>query len=461
MKKEHPSKAVLDKNVSWEALFYDLYTIAAKADASRGKGDFLNERLARLDALCLSLSESVPGESPLHKMAGYLVVPEAWVCVVSIGRMIAAGLRVDAEDGQRRTALIIASHSGRPEMIEGLLANGAWVDHVDARERTALHWAAEMGHGACARILIKSGASARLADETGNLAWKIAKQCGHGELAGWLLAEAELSELATELARSRSAPLIIDEAAGEKGIGVVVEEKSAKGDDAGNAANPEHPEFLRWTLLAQVSWRKWMKGGGTTDTRSMVIQAIVDADSKMGSELVDVKTAIEKAVEQGSEALNASKMVSTDQGLSLATTASQPIGVEDFFLVKQCGLVCVDLVVWRAGARREEDLTEAEMDQASEAILSALFQQLSGIGEVRWASWAPNTWDGKCARAPTEVDYQLVRHWAKKAAKAARGTPRMAFPSGLMPSLAAKIEALALDAAAELGPRTQNPSRRL
>lgn len=190
----HDTEA-LSRAQAWGAVFYGLYCIG---DAKEGGADAqrdLNELLVRLDALCQSLREGVTEESFLHKMAGYAVVPRTWVCAQAVGRALRAGAQVDAEDAGGRTALIIASQCGRPQMIKALLANGARVDHVDECQRGALHWAAWMGHAECARILLNHGALGHHGDEAGRRPWMLAAQRGNAALSERLLAWAERDEM--------------------------------------------------------------------------------------------------------------------------------------------------------------------------------------------------------------------------------------------------------------------------
>ena len=63
------------------------------------------------------------------------------------------GARVDAQDKDGKTALILAATKGYRDMVELLLKRGANPTLSDTGGRTALYWALANGHKEIAEIL--------------------------------------------------------------------------------------------------------------------------------------------------------------------------------------------------------------------------------------------------------------------------------------------------------------------
>lgn len=78
------------------------------------------------------------------------------------------GARIDAVDHDGWTALMWASWSGLPKVVNCLLGRGAAVDHADHQGNTALIIAAQRGNEAIVRALLDKGASTTARNKAGH-----------------------------------------------------------------------------------------------------------------------------------------------------------------------------------------------------------------------------------------------------------------------------------------------------
>ncbi|MEM9659870.1 MAG: ankyrin repeat domain-containing protein [Planctomycetota bacterium] len=82
----------------------------------------------------------------------------------TVRRAIDEGIRVDAVDGQGRTALHLAAFDGRVEVVKLLIENGAAIDHRDEAGRTALIYAATGPNRETVDLLLEAGGAIDVAD---------------------------------------------------------------------------------------------------------------------------------------------------------------------------------------------------------------------------------------------------------------------------------------------------------
>lgn len=148
-----------------------------------------------------SLGQIPPGPAELRLYAG-LHAAAANGDAAEIGRLIAAGQKIDAQDSRSRTPLHVAAHFGRQAAAQALLKGGANPNALDAQrydivtiaavnndvpmlklalaggcdpkaitspyQGTALIAAAHLGHADVVRVLIAAGAPL---DHVNNLGW--------------------------------------------------------------------------------------------------------------------------------------------------------------------------------------------------------------------------------------------------------------------------------------------------
>jgi ankyrin repeat protein len=99
------------------------------------------------------------------------------------------GLKVDARNKQRETALMAAARAGHAKVIKVLLDRGADVNARDAHHRTALNHAVFLrGHVEAARVLLERGADIEARDDpAGRTILMHAAQSGHVDMVKLLL----------------------------------------------------------------------------------------------------------------------------------------------------------------------------------------------------------------------------------------------------------------------------------
>lgn len=99
--------------------------------------------------------------------------------------LLAAGAKVNAQNEDEMTALMVASET---EVVELLLAEGAKVNAEDASGRTALMWASSQGHLEVVELLLNKGAELDARDRRGWTARQRASSQGRREVAKLLRA---------------------------------------------------------------------------------------------------------------------------------------------------------------------------------------------------------------------------------------------------------------------------------
>lgn len=101
---------------------------------------------------------------------------------------VVAALRDGADprwaDRYGKTALMVACHYGRPDIVAILLQHDADASQRDDRGRTALFYAAEQGHNAVVEALIQGAPTiVTMQDINGETAADIAAERGHVKIA--------------------------------------------------------------------------------------------------------------------------------------------------------------------------------------------------------------------------------------------------------------------------------------
>ena len=81
--------------------------------------------------------------------------------------MVEAGMPVDIDDGDGRTALSRAADYNRTDVVRYLLDNGANVNKQDGWGGTALQWASRSNSTDVMRMLLQHGARKDIKDEGG------------------------------------------------------------------------------------------------------------------------------------------------------------------------------------------------------------------------------------------------------------------------------------------------------
>ena len=107
--------------------------------------------------------------------------------------LLDAGSNVNAENRSGHTALMAAASRGSPEIAQLLLAAGADVNGKDDQGNSALIWAAMIGHASVAQTLLAKGADPNVEAERGETALSLATRGGRTEIIR-LLREVGASE---------------------------------------------------------------------------------------------------------------------------------------------------------------------------------------------------------------------------------------------------------------------------
>ena len=105
--------------------------------------------------------------------------------------LLRSGADVDARDRYGQTALMLAAHEGRGDVVEVLLEAGADVDVTAKYNLSALMLAIVAGHASVARLLVRAGANLRLEGSgapgfAGKTAYDLAVARGMSELSAEL-----------------------------------------------------------------------------------------------------------------------------------------------------------------------------------------------------------------------------------------------------------------------------------
>ena len=91
-----------------------------------------------------------------------------------------------ADEGEFRTALMMASHHGHAEIVQLLLKHGADVNAEDDYNATSLTRAAEEGHLEIVHLLLEYGANPNVREERGKIASELAEESKHFEVAEFI-----------------------------------------------------------------------------------------------------------------------------------------------------------------------------------------------------------------------------------------------------------------------------------
>ena len=91
-----------------------------------------------------------------------------------------------ADEGEFRTALMMASRHGHAEIVRLLLKHGADVNAEDDYNATALTNAADFGHLEVVRLLLEHGANPNVREERDKTAVELAEEGGHFEVAEFI-----------------------------------------------------------------------------------------------------------------------------------------------------------------------------------------------------------------------------------------------------------------------------------
>jgi len=109
---------------------------------------------------------------------------------------------VNAADGQGRTALHLAAHTGSPALVWPLISHGASVLARDGEGATPLHRAVGGNHGEVAAMLLDRGCPLDVADAAGDTVLHLAVRNGNNELLAVLLRKGANPDLANRKGES-------------------------------------------------------------------------------------------------------------------------------------------------------------------------------------------------------------------------------------------------------------------
>ncbi|WP_354442775.1 ankyrin repeat domain-containing protein [Ottowia thiooxydans] len=136
-------------------LSLDTHIVTAAADERLGLVQALRSEGANLPERCVGVArDALMEDAHVGRTAGV----QAW---------LAAGVSVNAVDGEQRTALMHASMPGNTGLLNMLINEGARLDLQDQHGNTALIYAAKAGKNSAIELLLKKGASMGLADNQG------------------------------------------------------------------------------------------------------------------------------------------------------------------------------------------------------------------------------------------------------------------------------------------------------
>jgi len=103
--------------------------------------------------------------------------------IIKVQQTLDAGADVNATDSYGRTALILASEQGHPEIVAMLLEKGADVNAKGIFGMTALQWASRNGRTEIVKILLRQpGIDVNAEDEYDNTALQWASRNEHTEI---------------------------------------------------------------------------------------------------------------------------------------------------------------------------------------------------------------------------------------------------------------------------------------
>ena len=101
--------------------------------------------------------------------------------------LLERGVPIEAENGNKQTALHLATASGHKPVVGLLIDRGADKEAKDRKGRTPLHLAATNGHNPVASLLIDRGADKEAKDNEDQRALHLAAANGHNEMIGLLV----------------------------------------------------------------------------------------------------------------------------------------------------------------------------------------------------------------------------------------------------------------------------------
>jgi uncharacterized protein len=132
-----------------------------------------------------------------HGRAKELCVKPDWEQAVRrgdlqcLGRLLAAGVDINARDRYGQTALMIAAHKGKSGVVRFLLKYGAGLDYTAKYGLSALMLAVIGGHADIVRALVEAGADLTIRGTgapgfAGKTALELATAQGHFDMAALL-----------------------------------------------------------------------------------------------------------------------------------------------------------------------------------------------------------------------------------------------------------------------------------
>jgi uncharacterized protein len=127
----------------------------------------------------------MPADLRLHDAARTGDVP-------SIGRLLAEGLAIDAQDSDGRTPVMVATLAHRTDAVRALVDAGADVDIRDNRLDNVFLYAGAEGLLDILRIANDAGADPALTNRFGGIAIIPASERGHVEVVRYLLEESDV-----------------------------------------------------------------------------------------------------------------------------------------------------------------------------------------------------------------------------------------------------------------------------
>jgi ankyrin repeat protein len=127
----------------------------------------------------------MPADLRLHDAARTGDVP-------AIGRLLADGLAIDAQDSDGRTPVMVATLARRTDAVRALVDAGADVDIRDNRLDNVFLYAGAEGLLDILRIANDAGADPALTNRFGGIAIIPASERGHVEVVRYLLEESDV-----------------------------------------------------------------------------------------------------------------------------------------------------------------------------------------------------------------------------------------------------------------------------